>query len=119
VGDYQLLLGYEAVGCCVALSTAVVRVGRAQGPVQPRPVWAHPVFNRDPREHSSIVRAAHPTASPCNVGSAEGSRWVGEQGGEGRRVFTLREAGGCERCACGCVALSTAVVGVASVGCCR
>jgi hypothetical protein len=43
---------------------------------------------------------------------------VGEQGGEGRRVFTWREAGGCERCACGCVALSTAVVRVASAGTC-
>jgi hypothetical protein len=44
-------------------------------------------------------------------GQLRESRWVGEQGGEVRRVFTWREAGGCERCACGCVALSTAVVG--------
>jgi hypothetical protein len=46
-------------------------------------------------------------------GQLRESRWVGEQGGEGRRVFVSREGGGCEHCACRCVALSTAVVRVA------
>jgi hypothetical protein len=51
-------------------------------------------------------------------GQLRESRWVGEQGGEVRRVFTWREAGGCERCAFGCVTLSTAAVGVTSAGSC-
>ena len=76
-----------------------------------------------PTEMGSLVAVTTLCVRPAPLphlamwGQLREARWGGEQGGEGRRVFTWREAGGCERCACGCVALSsTAVVGVASAG---